>query len=266
MRVAVALVLASTLAFAQADKLALNNVRATYGLLGPNRADLKVLPGDTLWLEFDIDGITVSADGKVQYAMGLEVADSKGKVIFAQKATDQEGLASLGGKAVPANSQVDVGFSQPAGDYTVKVMVTDRVSKQSQTFSQKMQVLPADFGIVQLKTTGDPNGTAPIGLVGAGDSVWVNLAVVGFGRDKGKQQPNLEFQMRVLDESGKPTLAKPETGVINQDVPPGDKLLGAQFLVSANRAGKFVVELKAADKISGKSATTSFPLTVYPRR
>jgi hypothetical protein len=266
MRALLTLVFASSLVFAQAGKLALTNVRGTYGLLGPPRADLKVLPGDTLWLEFDIDGITVSADGKVQYGMGLEVMDPKGKIIFAQKPTDQEGLASLGGKSIPAQAQVDIGLNQPAGDYSVKVTVTDRASKLSQSFSQKMQVLPADFGIVQVKASSDPNGSVPIGVIGAGDSIWVNLAVVGFGRDKAKQQPNLEFQMRVLDESGKPTLAKPETGVINQDVPAGDRLLGAQFLVSANRAGKFVVELKAADKIAGKSATTAIPLTVHPRR
>jgi hypothetical protein len=72
--------------------------------------------------------------------------------------------------------------------------------------------------------------------------------------------------MRILDENGKATLAKPATGVINQDVAAGDKLLGGQFPVSANRPDKFVVELRAVDKVAGKSATVSFPLTVHPRR
>jgi hypothetical protein len=266
MRIAVSLTVASILGLAQVGNLALTNVRPTQGLLGPARADSRVLPGDTLWLEFDIEGITVAADGKVQYSMALEVTDSNGKVAFRQNPTDLETLASLGGKSVPAQAHVDVGLDQPAGDYTVKVTVTDRASKQTQSFTQKLQVLPAAFGIVQLKATSDPDGTVPAALVATGETVWINWATVSFGRDRAKQQPHLEFEMRILDENGKPTLTKADTGAIKQDVLPSDKLLGGQFPVSANRAGKFTVELKAVDKIAGKSATATFPLTVQARR
>jgi hypothetical protein len=266
MRVAVGLTFAAVLALGQEGNLALTNVRLTQGLLGPTRADLRVLPGDTLWLEFAIEGITVAVDGKVHYSMALEVADSKGKTIFRQNPADLEALASLGGRSVPAQAHVDVGLDQPAGDYTVKVTVTDRASKQTRFFTQKLSVLPAAFGIVQLKASSDPEGTVPAALVATGETVWINWAIVGFGRDKVKQQPDLEFEMRILDESGKPTLTKPDTGVIRQNVPPSDKLLGGQFAISANRPGKFVVELKAVDKIASKSATASFPLTVRARR
>jgi hypothetical protein len=259
------LALASTLAAAEPGKLNLTNIRPTYGLLGPARPDARALPGDTLCLEFDIEGITVAADGKVRYSMSLEALDAQGKVIYRQNATDQEALASLGGKSVPAQARLDIGLDQPAGDYTVKVTVTDRATKHTRSFTQKVQVLPADFGIVQLKTTSDPGGTVPAGVVGTGQSIWVNFAVVRFERVRGMSQPNVQFEMRILDEDGKPTLAKTETGIINQDVPAADKLLGGQFPISVNRPGKFVVEIKAVDKIAGKSATLSFPLTVQPR-
>jgi hypothetical protein len=260
------LALASGLALAQAGDLSLSNVRATYGLLGPARAKVDVLPGDTLWLEFDIEGITVADDGKVKYSMSLEATDAKGKVIYRQNATDQESLATLGGKSVPAQTHLDVGLDQPPGEYTVTVTVTDRASKQTKSLTQKLQVLPADFGIVQLKTTSDPEATVPAGLAGTGQSIWVNFAVARFERDKTKQQPNVHFELRVLDEGGKPTLAKPESGVIDRDVPASDKLLGGQFPIALNRPGKFVVEVKAVDKIAGKTATLSFPLTVQPHR
>jgi len=266
MRAFITLALASGVVFAQAGNLALTNVRPTYGLLGPARADTRVLPGDSLGLEFDIEGIAVGADGKVQYSMGLEVTDDKGKVGYRQLPRDQEALASLGGKSVAAQAHLDIGLDQPAGDYTVKVTVTDRASKQTQSFTQKLQVLPADFGIVQLRTTSDPEGVVPAGLLGAGESLWVSFAVARFERDKAKQQPNVQFEMRILDEAGKPTLTKPDTGAISQDVPAGDKLLGGQFQIALNRPGKFVVELKAVDKVSGKMATRSFPLTVLSRR
>jgi hypothetical protein len=264
--VAFTLAFSSTQALCETGKLTLTNIRATYGLLGPPRADARLLPGDTLCLDFDIEGVTVAADGKVQYSMSLEARDAKGKVIYRQNATDQEALASLGGKFVPAQAHLDIGRDQPAGAYTVKVTVTDRAAKHTQSFTHKFQVLPAEFGIVQLKTTSDPNGTVPAGLVGAGQSIWVNFAVVRFDRAKTRKQPNVQFEMRILDASGKPTLAKPETGVINQGVPVNDKLLGGQFPISVNRPGKFIVKLKAVDKVAAKSATVSFPLTVLSRR
>ena len=159
-----------------------------------------------------------------------------------------------------------IGLDQPAGDYTVKVTVTDRATKQTQSFAREFQVLPADFGIVQLKTTGDLNGAVPAGQVGTGQSILVNFAVVRFDRAKTSKQPNVQFEMVNLDEAGKATLAKPETGNIDRDVPADDKLLGGQFPISLNWPGKFVVELKAVDQVAGKSATVSFPLIVHPRR
>jgi hypothetical protein len=266
MLLAITLALALAADQAQTNSLTVTNVRASHGLLGPLRSDLSVLPGDTLCLEFDIEGITVAADGKVLYSMSLEAVDSKGKVIYRQNPTDQEALASLGGNSVPGLAQLDIGPDHPAGAFTLKVAITDRASKQIQAFTQKVQVLPAGFGIVQLKVTGDPEGAVPAGLVGVGDSVWVSFAVVKYVRDRATQQPNVQLEMRILDENKKTTVAKPQIGVINQDVAASNKLLGGQFLVSANRPGKFVVELKAVDKVTGKSAVTSFPLTVHSRR
>jgi hypothetical protein len=260
------LALGSTLVSADAGNLALTNVRATHGLLGPGRSEEGLLPGDRLWLEFEIEGIAIGDDGKVRYSMGLEAADSKGKVIYRENPTDQEALASLGGKSVAGQAHLDIGLDQPAGEYTLKITVTDRVSKRVQSLSHKLKVLPANFGLVQVKTTSDPEGTVPAATLGVGQSIWVNFAAVHFERDKTKQQPNVQFEMRILDENGKPTLPKPESGVIDREVAAADKLLGGQFPISLNRAGKFSIELKATDKVSGKSSTVSLPLTVQPRR
>jgi hypothetical protein len=53
-----ALVAALSTAPGQADGLKLANVRASYGPFGVARKDDKVLPGDTFFLEFDIEGLT----------------------------------------------------------------------------------------------------------------------------------------------------------------------------------------------------------------
>ena len=56
--------------------LKLANVRSTYCILGPTRADDNLLPGDRYCLSFDIEGITVDETGKVRYSVAVDVARS----------------------------------------------------------------------------------------------------------------------------------------------------------------------------------------------
>jgi hypothetical protein len=90
----------------------------------------------------------------------------------------------------------------------------------------------------------------------------VNFAAVGFERAKSGDQPNIAVTLTVTDGDGKPTLAKPFAGAVTKGVPSKVLAVPMQFALSLNRAGKFKVEVKATDKISGKTATLSFPLTV----
>jgi hypothetical protein len=259
------LVLLATLASTPGQKgdLTLTGARATYGILGPKRPDAKLLPGDQLIVAFDIEGITTDGQGKVLYSIGTEVSDSSNKVVFAAPPRELETINALGGNKVPAYTQVDVGLQQPPGEYTVKVTVTDRANRKSQTLTQKFTVLKADFGVVRGTMTGDAEALVPAGLLGAGQSLYINALVVGFGRG-GSKQPNVTIELRVLDESGKPTTDKPFSGTIDKDVPEKADSLPFQFLLSLNRAGKFTLELKATDQVTKKSVSRSFPITVQP--
>src|SRR5579875_2834477 len=82
--------------------LSLTHVRSTHGLLGPERREETLAPGDNLFLCFDINGIRVDPEGKVRYSMAIELSDAGGKVVFRQEAKEQEARASLGGNSVPA--------------------------------------------------------------------------------------------------------------------------------------------------------------------
>jgi hypothetical protein len=190
----------------------------------------------------------------------MDVTDSAGKAIFTQAPKDLEALMPLGGNSLPAFASARVGLDQPAGKYTLKVTVTDRTTKASQSISQTYEVLQKAFGIVNLKTSADGEGNVAVPFPGEGQSLWINFAAVGFGREK--DQPNLSVVLRVLDENGKPTVEKPLTGEVNKDVPKNAQAVPMQFMLDLNRAGKFTAELKATDKTSGKTATVSFPLTV----
>jgi hypothetical protein len=258
------IVLAAALAAApdEKDKLTFSHVRDTYGLMGPTRPAAKFLPGGELFFCFDVEGVTIDDDGKVHYSIAVEVADPKGKLLFKQEPRDLEAPAALGGDRIPAYAHLDIGLQSPPGEYAVKVTVVDLPTKRTQELKRTVEVLPKDFGLVRLKTTSDQEGQLPVAVPGAGEGLWIQFGAVGFGRGGDGKQPDLTFEMRILDENGKPTRAKPFTFQVNKDVPADAALVPAQFFLSLNRSGKFTVELTADDKVGGKKAQLTFPLHV----
>ncbi len=255
------LAVAATLGTAP-DALTLGNVRLTHGVLGPAREGARVLPGDSVYVCFDIQGIQVDDSGKVQYSTGIEVTDARGRSILKQDPRNLEATASLGGDRVPGFATVNVGSAQPAGKYTLKVTVADRAGGGKATLTREFEVLPKNFGIVQLATTADAEGLLPVPAPGAGQGLWLHFGAVGFTRDKSTKQPKLDISLRVLGPDGSPTLANPVTGSISKDVPADAFVLPVRLTLLLNRPGKFTVEIKASDVVAGNEATLTFPLTV----
>jgi hypothetical protein len=248
----------------QSGKLAITNIRATYGLLGSTRPDNKFLPGDDLFLSFDIQGVQVDESGKVLYSIAMEVTNAKGKTLFKQTPRKLEANNSLGGTSLPGFASLKIGLDAKPGKYKVKVKVTDRAAKASASLTRTYEVLRPAFGLVRLATTSDPEGQVPTPFFAVGQTLWINFAAVGFGRDESSGSPNLTVTLRVLDAEGQPAVAKPFTGkVTDKDkIPKKARHLPLQFALQLNRPGKFTVELKAADNVSGKTATLKLPLTV----
>jgi len=246
----------------QGSDLRLSNERATYGLLGAKRDDDKLLPGDRYNVAFDIENLQGQDDGQVNFSMAMEVTDSKGKPQYKQQPQEIQVYKSLGGSSVPGFAHLDVGLDMPKGEYTLKVIVTDRATKKTATLTRKFEVLPADFGLVQVQINTAPNVAAPaVGVVG--QTLAVSFMVVGFERDKNKKQPNLSLEMIVWDENKKPTLKKASSGEVNADVPEKMLSIPADFLLTLNRSGSYTVELKAKDVFGKKTATLSFPIKIY---
>jgi hypothetical protein len=254
------LLAAASLVIGQNDGLALTNVRTTYGAPGVTRDSNKLLPGDHVFVSFDIEGITVSPEGKVQYSMATEVLDGDGKMLFREDPRDLEVVNGLGGRTVPAYTHLDVGVNAKPGKYTLKTTVTDRASKRSQSLSREFEVQPKQFGLVRLTTTLDADARVPVASFATGETLWVNCSAVDFQRSD--KQPKVSVELRVLDESDKPVLAQPFKGLIDKDVPETALSVPVQFLVPLNRAGKFKIELKATDQISGKTAELKFAISV----
>jgi hypothetical protein len=262
-----ALATALNLAPAQSGTLQLKNDRVTYGPLGQARKDSKILGGDIFIVAFDIEGLKVRDDGLVKYSMSLEVSNKDGKSQFRQDPQELEAYNALGGGRVPGVAHVFIGNDQPEGEYTLKVTVKDRATDKTETLTRKFEVLPRKFGLVQVSLSYQAPGrdiqlaAPPIGV--PGQTFALNFSVVGFELDKArKDQPNIETSVRVMDENGKPTLAKPFAGLANEVGPEFKKGIPMQFIISLNRPGKFTLELRATDKVSGKSADLTLDLTV----
>ena len=241
--------------------LSLTHVRSTHGPLGPERRNETLAPGDILFLCFDIEGIRVDPEGKVRYSMAIDLSDSAGKVVFQQLPKQKEVHTSLGGNSVPALAHLSVGLNTPPGDYRMKVAVKDLATGQEQSLSRNIKVLPMDFALVRTTVTLDSEASYPAAVFACGQYVWVHGSAVGFAKG-GNKQPNVVFEMRVLDASGKATTAKPVVGAPPDNLPANVSGLPLDFPLTLNRSGKFTVELQATDRISGKKATMSFPIVV----
>jgi len=255
-----ALTAALQLTPAQQGSLALTNVRVTYGVLGQERKDSKLLPGDIFVVAFDIDGLQIKDDGRILYSMGMELTNKEGKTQFKKDPQDLETVNTLGGTRLPSFARAVVGTDTPPGEYTLKVTVTDRAAKQTQQLVRTFEVVRPQLGFVRLALTYESGLDAPA-LAVPGQALLLNFATVGFKLDN-KEQPNVAVEMRVLDENGKPTVGQAFTGGVQQVRDEYKAIIPWQFILHLNRTGKFRIVLKATDKNTGKSVEQELGLSV----
>lgn len=240
-----------------ASALEIKNMRLTHGPLGAARSDTKFLPGDYLFMTFDIDGLTFDAKtGKANYQTVLELYDSKNTKIF-RKETPNEVSAMLGGTRLPGDLHVIMGRDQAPGKYVVRLVVTDRLNKDFKYFDYRFELLPASFGLVGV--------TAPaVGF--PGQHYVASFALVDLTLDSAKK-PDVEVIMRVLDENGTAPVTKPIYTYLPKDLPDDvnltkENFVPMQFPIYLNRPGRFVIEVDAVDKIGKKNTKLRYNLNV----
>jgi len=258
-----AVALTTVLTLPPAQSLELKNVRTTYGIMGETRkGPTKLLPGDVLVVAFDIDGLKVKEDGRVQYSMGMQLTKKgKEKPEFNREPQDLEGENSLGGTTLPAFALSVIGTDSAPGEYTLKVTVKDRQGKTEKVLNQDFEVLPSKLGFVQTRlTTGNGDPVPPVAV--PGQRIFVHCALVGFKLDKGNL-PNITFEMVILDEAGKPTVPKSFKGDIKSDVKatPGMMTFVPRPL-DLNRPGKYKIVITATDNLAKTTTEQTLNLTV----
>src|SRR5215212_5331551 len=128
--------------------LELKNVRPSFGPLGATRTDVKCLPGDVLFINYDIDDLKFDPKtGKANYSTILELIDENKKVVF-QSATKNAPLSQLGGTRMPGDLHVVMGRNQKPGKYVVRLTVEDKLAKESKSFIYPFELEPQGFGMV----------------------------------------------------------------------------------------------------------------------
>ncbi|MGL6076080.1 MAG: hypothetical protein ACRC8S_18130 [Fimbriiglobus sp.] len=258
---------ALTMTPGQGEKtLNITNVRSTYGELGGPRPMAPLVPGDYLFLSFDIEGISIDDQGRVQYSMGMEILDSTGATKLKPEPSRKVDFVPLGGSKIPGRAFTSIGLEQAPGEYTLKVIVTDLITKATKTMEQKFKVLPKEFAIIAVYTSIDERGQIPMPTTGfVGQALFVQMGIVGFGRGNDpKKSPNLEIEMLPLDEKGNPTLGKPSLLTVNSGVDEKEAGITIRYLLPLTRTGKYDVRLKATDKVTGKTSMFVLPVNVLP--
>ncbi len=239
------------------EALEIKNVRPTFGPYGALRTDTKVLPGDTVFLSYDVEGLSVDKKtNKVNFLTTLELVDANEKSLY-KKETPTEMVLQLGGDRVPGDLYINTGPKQPPGKYTIRLTILDRSAKQSKAFTYPFELLKEDFGFAGIVAPG-------IGL--PGQNYTAQFALINIALDA-KKQPKVDVAMSVKDESGN-IVALPVFVNLPKDLPEDIDLQKVNFVpltypIYLNRPGRFTVEITAVDyNANKKRVDLRYTLTV----
>ena len=274
-----ALALAATLGGAPAQppaELKFTNVRTTVGELGPTREVTKILPGDILFFAYEIEGLNIDALGSANYSMMMEVLNAEGKRVLPplteklEPREHRDEFVPLRGNKIPASAFVNAGLDMAPGAYACKLTIADLKTKATGTFTVKFEVAKKDFGIVAVWPSYDLKGELSAPTTGqVGQTIFLQFSVASFERDPKTKQPDVKLEFQIYDEKGAPTLPTAREHIQDAKSAQVKEDAGAfalQFPLFMNRPGKFVVEMKATDRVSKKTSTYKVPVVVNPAK
>jgi hypothetical protein len=255
-----ALLLVATAAQA---KLEIQDIKAAFGPLGPERKSLEVQPFDDLLLRFTVSGLKCDDEGKMDVTEVLKLTDADGKVLLEQKLPIKDVLP-LGGNRMNLDAHLNVGDKIPEGTYSFSITVKDNLADESVSFDRKVTAKAPSFSLVSPEFFYDPDYKvfAPAGGV-VGQKLHFRMKGVGFDKSPGKVDAEMTIQL--LDAKGKEVMPKPITVKIASDDP--EVVKKANFLtlngqVALNRAGDFTLVVKLTDKLAKKTVELALPVKV----
>lgn len=234
----------------------IKNIRPCYGPLGATRYDTKCLPGDVLFMSYDLEGLALDpATKKASYVTILELLDAQEKVLYKNE-TPNEVMPQLGGTRMPGDLHLIIGPKFVPGRYSLKLTVHDKLGKDAKAFKYGFDVIPESFGMV---------GVSAPAIGFPGQHYVTGYALVNMKLDA-KSQPNVDITIKVLDQTGVAVVA-PVVQQLPRDLPEKVNLAEGNFVpltfpVYLNRVGRYTIEIVAIDRAGNKKTELRYPLTV----
>lgn len=239
----------------QAASLQLTNIRATYGFVGPTRPNLDYLPGDTMWLTFDIAGLAEKAS-KVHFETLVVINDAQGKEVV-KKNVENKIDNVLGAKRLPHAVVLPFGLPDPPGQYTLEVTITDLVGKGNASFKRNFQLLKPEFGLIQFQLTLDVGANVRVPSIAVvGQTFYAHMTAVGFALNPA-DGGSVTVEMALQDADGKQLSVKKGEFKKLDGTP-----LPLWFELPMTRAGQYRIIVKATDHVGKKTAALTIPFTV----
>ena len=244
-------------------KLEIRDIQATYGALGPERRSLEVVPGDEIFFRYTISGLRTDEAGRAEGELRLQVTGADDTVLIDSKEA-VGGLLALGGQTLPGTARVAFGPDTPAGDYRLRVSISDKQSAHSASFERKLTCTKPAFALVQLRFSQDEEGKIASVVGGTlGQTLYIHCKAVGFARTEAK--PGVVFTLQVSDTEGKALMPQP----MRVEVAPEEAGQSAQIesmafhgQFSLHRVGEFRLHLSATDALSKQKAEFVAPVRV----
>ena len=244
-----------------APAVEIKNIRPCYAPFGATRYDLNLLPGDVLFITYDLDGLqTDPKTKKTNYETILELIDDpsqKSPKVLYKKPTTNEVIPQLGTGRMPGDLHVIMGAQQAPGKYAVRLTVHDKIAKDAKSFTYPFTVVPQSFGFV---------GVSAPAIGFPGQHYVTGFGLVNLATDGKTKQPKVDVDIQILDDKGK-AVAPTVKIELPRDMPEGIDLAQANFVplqypIYLNRPGTFTIDIQAHDKFGNKKASLRYPVTV----
>lgn len=249
---------------APADALRIDQMRPTLGLLGPALpADHAFVPGDVVTVTFDVSGLKLDSEGRCRFTTAVQVEDSQGKVCYVDT-TESPTVGCLQNvNRLRQAVQVTLGLDQAPGKYKMILTVTDSQSKAKTSGTFQFTVTQPAFSLVRTQMYADPTSRQPSACVGVvGQTLSISTVAVGFQFASGNKEGHLSIEMELQGEGGKRLTAKPIQAEF-ANIPTGTNYLPLRFDVPLQQAGKYLLVIRATDRVTSKTTTLTLPIRVW---
>jgi hypothetical protein len=248
-------------------QLAIQNIQACYGPLGPERTQPQYHHMERVCIRYLVTGASTDAERQVNITTSARLTDAKGVRVANGSQTTGDFL--LFGATFPDTVSFPLKRELAPGEYTLAVEVKDERTKAVASFERKLVLvgknldgLADEFAICSPEFFYDSEGLIPAPFSGlVNQKLYLQFNIIGISHSGGRTA--VESRFEVLDAKTRQPLCKP---VVKLDKT-ANPILGQLDLrlssqVALHSAGDFILRVSATDQLTNKTATLEVPIRV----